>query len=68
VTAEDPVNFTPSPGRGVEILLGLAGETSLVAGGESVPLGQGRTVLVPAALDSYSVEGDGRLCRARVPA
>jgi len=41
--------FTPSPGRGVEILLGLAGETSLVAGGETTPLGQGRAVVVPAA-------------------
>jgi mannose-6-phosphate isomerase len=60
--------FKPSPGRGVEILLGLAGETQLVAGGETTPTGQGRAVLVPAALESYSIEGHGRLCRARVPA
>ena len=44
------------------------GEAKLLAGGETTPLGPGRSVLVPAALDSYSVEGDGRLCRARVPA
>jgi len=66
VTAARP--FTPSPGRGVEILLGLTGEVNLLAGGETTPLGPGHAVLVPAALDSYSVEGDGRLCRARVPA
>jgi len=66
VTARRP--FTPSPGRGVEILLGLTGEAKLLADGETTPLGPGRAVLVPAALDSYSVEGDGRLCRARVPA
>jgi mannose-6-phosphate isomerase len=60
--------FTPSPGRGVEILLGLAGETTVLAGSEAVPLGPGRSILVPAALDSYAIEGDGRVCRARVPA
>jgi mannose-6-phosphate isomerase len=66
VDAEHP--FTPSPGRGVEVLLGLAGEARIQAGGETTPLGQGRAVLVPAALDSYALEGDGRVCRARVPA
>ena len=60
--------YAPSPGRGVEILLGLAGEARIVAGGEAIPLGQGRSVLVPAALPSYALEGDGRVCRARVPA
>lgn len=60
--------FAPSPGRGVEILLGLAGATRLLAGGQTTPLGPGRSVLVPAALDTYAVEGSGRLCRARVPA
>jgi mannose-6-phosphate isomerase len=60
--------FTPSPGRGVEVLLGLTGETRLLAGGEAVPLGPGHSVLVPASLDSYALEGDGRVCRARVPA
>jgi mannose-6-phosphate isomerase len=60
--------FTPSPGRGVEILLGLRGDPSVVAEGVRTPLGRGRAVLVPAALDTYSVEGEGRLCRARVPA
>jgi mannose-6-phosphate isomerase len=60
--------FTPSPGRGVEILLGLTGETKVLAGSEAVPLGAGHSVLVPASLDSYALEGDGRVCRARVPA
>jgi mannose-6-phosphate isomerase len=60
--------FTPSPGRGVEILLGLTGEMKVLAGNEAVPLGPGRSVLVPASVDSYTLEGDGRVCRARVPA
>jgi mannose-6-phosphate isomerase len=60
--------FTPSPGRGVEILLGLSGEASLRAGDDVTPLGPGRSVLVPASLDSYAIEGSGRVCRARVPA
>jgi mannose-6-phosphate isomerase len=66
VAADRP--FTPSPGRGVEILLGLAGETKILAGGETTPLGTGRSVLVPASLPSYAIEGEGRVCRARVPA
>lgn len=60
--------FAPSPGRGVEVLLGLGGETRVLAGGEAVPLGPGRAVFVPASLESYALEGDGRVCRARVPA
>ncbi len=66
VAAERP--FTPSPGRGVEILLGLAGEARLLVDSEAAPLGPGRSVLVPASLPSYLIEGDGRICRARVPA
>jgi mannose-6-phosphate isomerase len=60
--------YTPSPGRGVEVLLGLGGETTVRAGSDCAPLGTGRSVLVPAAVDSYAIEGDGRVCRARVPA
>jgi mannose-6-phosphate isomerase len=60
--------FTPNPGRGVEVLLGLSGETRVCAGGEGTPLGTGGSVLVPASLDAYVIEGDGRVCRARVPA
>jgi mannose-6-phosphate isomerase len=60
--------YAPSPGRGVEILLGLAGEVRIVAGGETLDLGRGRSVLVPAVLPSYALEGEGRVCRARVPA
>jgi mannose-6-phosphate isomerase len=60
--------FVPSPGRGVEILLGLAGDTRVCVGDEATPLGPGRAVAVPAALESYVIEGEGRVCRARVPA
>jgi mannose-6-phosphate isomerase len=59
--------FAPRPGRGVEILLGLAGATRLLAGGQEAPLGPGRSVLVPATVDTYAIEGRGRVCRAGVP-
>jgi mannose-6-phosphate isomerase class I len=36
-------------------------------GGASA-LSRGTSVLVPAALPSYTIEGVGRLARARVPA
>jgi mannose-6-phosphate isomerase len=57
----------PRPGRGVEILLGLTGATRLLAGGQATPLGPGRSVLVPAAVATYTIEGSGRVCRAGVP-
>ena len=60
--------FAPGPGRGVEILLGLAGVPRLLAGRQAIPLGPGRSALVPAAVDAYAIEGGGRVCRARVPA
>jgi mannose-6-phosphate isomerase len=59
--------FVPSPGRGVEILLGLRGEVVLRSGPAATPVGQGRSVFVPASLPSYTLEGEGRVCRARVP-
>jgi mannose-6-phosphate isomerase len=68
LTVQPEHPFAPSPGRGVEVLLGLAGEARLCGGGQAVPLGPGHAVLVPASLDSYTIEGDGRACRARVPA
>ena len=59
--------FRPSAGRGVEVLLALEGDMVLRADSESTPLGRGGSVLVPAAVPSYTIEGEGRLCRARVP-
>jgi mannose-6-phosphate isomerase len=60
--------FVPDPGRGVEVLLGLEGTPTLKAGHQEVLLGRGRSVFVPASVPSYVIEGDGRVCRARVPA
>jgi mannose-6-phosphate isomerase len=59
--------YAAPPGRGVEVLLGLSGSTAVRAGAAVTPLGPGRSVLVPAALPSYAVEGEGRVCRVRVP-
>jgi mannose-6-phosphate isomerase len=53
--------------RGVELLLGLEGDATIVAGDRPASLAKGRSVFVPAAVDSYRIEGDGRLCRAGVP-
>jgi mannose-6-phosphate isomerase len=55
------------PGRGVELLLGLEGDATLVAEGGSFSVAKGRSVFVPAALESYRIEGEGRVCRAGVP-
>jgi mannose-6-phosphate isomerase len=60
--------FASAAGRGVEILLGLEGRPALRTDGATLPLERGSTVLVPAAVVSYSLEGEGWLARARVPA
>ncbi|HSD27714.1 MAG TPA: mannose-6-phosphate isomerase, class I [Vicinamibacteria bacterium] len=54
------------PGRGVELLLGLEGETRLLSDGREHPLGRGRSYFVPASAADYRIEGAGRVCRARV--
>jgi len=63
------------PGRGysaaggrVEILLQLEGASRLTAAGHETALERGSSVLVPAALGAYELEGSGRVARARVPA
>jgi len=60
--------YQAGSGRGVEILLQLEGACRLVSGACEVALTRGRSVLVPAALDAYRLEGEGRIARARVPA
>ena len=60
--------FTATGGRGVEILLQLEGACRLTSDGSEVALARGTSVLVPAALESYRLEGEGRIARARVPA
>jgi mannose-6-phosphate isomerase len=66
VTRERP--FEAAGGREVEILLGLEGDTTVAADGRATPLGRGRSVLVPASLPRYTIEGEGHVARARVPA
>jgi mannose-6-phosphate isomerase len=60
--------FTPSAGHGVEILLQLEGVSRLESQGSVVTLERGCSVLVPAAVPSYVLQGEGRIARARVPA
>lgn len=60
--------YAATGGRGIEILLGLEGEALLRTNGFETPLGRGRSLLVPASLASYTIEGEGKLARARVPA
>lgn len=54
--------------RGPELLLGIEGAATIVADGQSLSVGRGRSVFVPAAVSRYRLEGSGRVCRASVPA
>jgi len=53
--------------HGVEILLGVSGDASVRADGASASLARGRAVLAPASLPAYTLTGEGRVARARVP-
>jgi mannose-6-phosphate isomerase len=66
VTAAAP--YTPEPGRGVEILLGIEGECVLLSEDRDLPLGRGRAVFVPGSGPTYEIGGTGRVARASVPA
>jgi mannose-6-phosphate isomerase len=66
ITAGEP--HSSDPARGVEVLLGLEGSALLRAGEQELPLGRGQALFVPAAVPSYVIGGEGRVCRARVPA
>lgn len=59
--------FVSSSGRGPELLLGLQGSATITTDGASWPLGQGRSVFVPADVPSYRIEGEVLISRARVP-
>jgi mannose-6-phosphate isomerase len=60
--------YAATGGRGIEILLGLEGAARLRTNVFDTPLGRGRTLLVPASLASYTIEGEAKVARARVPA
>ncbi len=58
--------FPSAEGHGVELLLGIEGEARIVTDDGALPLHRGRAVFVPAAIPSYRLEGEGRVCRATV--
>ncbi len=60
--------YTPRQGRGLEVLLGVEGDASILVGGAATSLARGRSVLVPASLPDYELQGEGRVARACVPA
>jgi mannose-6-phosphate isomerase len=57
-------------GNGVEIVLCIEGSGGLTTPRqpEGIALGKGRAILVPAAAERYSLQGNGRFYRAMVPA
>lgn len=55
--------------RSVEMMICTEGEVSLtdLSAGEITPLTKGTSVIVPAAVEHYRIEGDGILYKAAVP-
>jgi len=58
--------FAPAAERGVEILVCTRGCVRVVAAGETLELGAGRSCVAPAAAGPYCVEGEGELHRVAV--
>ena len=61
--------YTSAKDRGVEILLLTSGEVEVCQGKNPDPLklSRGMSVIVPAAVGSYSIRGEGTLYKAGVP-
>ena len=53
--------------HGLEVLLVVDGRVRLSSAQTTLDLTRGDAVLVPAAADAYSLEGEARVARARVP-
>jgi mannose-6-phosphate isomerase len=60
--------FSPTV-RGIEILLCTTGAGKITdqGTGEEIALPKGRAVLVPAAVEGYTVEGEAVVYKAAVP-
>ena len=61
--------YTAAAQRSVEILLVVEGRVTITTDGNegSYPLRQGESVMVPACLAGYRIQGQGQLYRASVP-
>ncbi len=64
--AED---YASSPDRGVEIMICIEGETTIIQKGEEPGLAfdKGKVVLVPASVEEYRIKGSGTIYKASVP-
>jgi mannose-6-phosphate isomerase len=61
--------YQSEPKRGVEILLCVAGNTTIEdrGSGRTIDLPQGASVIVPAAADRYTLAGVGKVFKAATP-
>jgi mannose-6-phosphate isomerase len=61
--------FFSSAKRGMEILLTVEGAVSIYPGGAKTKfaLRKGASVMVPACLAGYSIQGEGKVFRASIP-
>lgn len=60
--------WSSGPLRSVEVLLCVEGEGILSSGsGDQMPVGQGVSLLIPASIGEYAIEGEARFFRTSVP-
>jgi mannose-6-phosphate isomerase len=66
IEVNDPKSYLSSKNRSVEILLCVDGKARL-SFGEHINIKKGDSVLIPAALDSYQIQGSAHFYKAGVP-
>ena len=69
IRINEAASFSSPRDRSVEMMMCTEGEVSVtdLSAGDITLLTKGTSVLVPAAVEQYSIEGDGLLYKAAVP-
>ncbi|MFA4992045.1 MAG: mannose-6-phosphate isomerase, class I, partial [Candidatus Omnitrophota bacterium] len=68
ITARNGQNYKSPRAHSADTFLVLDGEVEIRAGQQSLRLAKGDTVMIPAVLGEYEITGEGKLCKATVPA
>lgn len=69
ISVDKTVSFTSPTNRSVEILICMEGEADIenLGSGDILPLTKGRSIIIPAAVSQYRIDGESRFYKASVP-
>ena len=69
ISVDKTVSFTSPTNRSVEILICMEGGADIedLGSGDILPLTKGRSIIIPAAVSQYRIDGKARFYKASVP-